>query len=49
MNVKETASNCVYSLAGEGTDCSIIKTTDTVIETGLEVSNYFHIRSHFKN
>ena len=27
----------------------IIKTTDKVIKTGLQVSNYFPIRSHYKN
>ena len=49
FNVKETALNCVYILAGGGTDVSIIKTTDKVIETGVEVSNYFHKRSLFTN
>ena len=46
---KKTASNCAYSLAGEGADGSIIKTTDKVIEPGVEVSNYFHKRSLFTN
>ena len=48
-DAKETASNLVYSLAGEGADGSIIKNTDAVIETQLEVSNYFQKRSHFTN
>ena len=49
FNVKESASNCSYSLAGEGADGNIIKTTDKVIEPGVEVSNCFHKRSLFMN
>ena len=49
FNVKETALNCVYILKGEGTDGTIIKTTHKVIETGVEVSTYFHKRSLFTN
>ena len=48
-DAKETASNFVYSLAGEGADSSIIKNTDAVIQTQLEVSNYLQKRSHFTN
>ena len=40
-DAKETASNFVYSPAGEGADGGIIKNTEAVIETQLEVSNYF--------
>ena len=49
LNVKETASSCSYSLAGEGADGSIIKTTDKVIESRVEVSNFFQKRSIFTN
>ena len=49
FDVKETASNCAYSLAGEGAGGSIIKTTDKVIEPGVEVSNYFHKKGLFTN
>ena len=45
FDVTETASKCANSLAGEGADDSIIKTTDKVIENGVEVSK----RSHFTN
>ena len=48
FNVKETALNCVYILTGDGTDGTIIK-THKVIETGVEVSTYFHKRSLFTN
>ena len=48
-DAKETASDFVYSLVGEGADGSIITNTGTVIETQLEVSNYFQKRSHFTN
>ena len=46
---KNTTSNYVYSLAGEGADGSIIKPTDKVIENASEMNNYFHKRSHFTN
>ena len=49
FDVKEIASNCAYSLAGEGADGSIVKTTDKVIEPGVKVSKFFHKRSLFTN
>ena len=49
FNVKETASNCAYSLAGEGADGSIVKTTDKVIKPGVEVSKFFNKMSIFTN
>ena len=49
IDVKETALNCADSIAGEGADGSIVKTSDKVIEPAVEVSKFLHKRSLFTN